>query len=593
MGVFEVDQPASREWKRARLVELGFGVPPFLHLVPVDLARRAQLEAAGFDPKAPTFLASTGVSMYLTRGSASEFRAEERRFAAPAARVQSGRMVSANRIDGMTDDGRATGNELVIEGQKRALERALHGAKLSEVLEILVRTVESQSSTEVLGSVLLFDPETRRLRHGAAPSLAEPYTKAIDGLEIGPSVGSCGTAAFRAETVVVTDIQTDPLWSDFRDLAAAHGLRACWSTPILSSAAKVLGTFALYHRVPALPTARDREIVELLGRTAALVIERDLEVSRRAAAEAALRAEKEQRLARVSAMFEHAPAGIAILRGQDHVLDAANAKYLELVGRRDVVGKPLRDALPEVREQGLLETLDDVRRTGRPFVGRAVRVSLARGAGGALEDAYFDFVYEPLPGEAGVEGILVVVFEVSDLARAKMEAETARLRAETSERALETLIDNLPALAWTAGPDGSVDFCNRRFVEYAGAPAESVLGRGWERLVDPAVLPDVQARWGRCLETGQPFEMELRLRGADGVARWFLTRAAPQRDAAGAPVRWFGTNTDIDEIKASRALAEEVALQSRDTLHVLLELRRAKEAAEKRVAELEAERRSR
>jgi hypothetical protein len=113
-------------------------------------------------------------------------------------------------------------------------------------------------------------------------------------------------------------------------------------------------------------------------------------------------------------------------------------------------------------------------------------------------------------------------------------------------------------------------------------------GWGWEKLHDPQVLPKVVERWKQSLATGQPFEMEFTLRGADGVPRWFLTRVAPMRDAAGNITRWFGTNTNIDEIKASKALAEAMTEQSLDTQHALHELRRAKERAEQRVAELEA-----
>ncbi len=168
----------------------------------------------------------------------------------------------------------AADTDTVLDGQTRALDLALRGAPLSAVLEQIVATVEAQSSNDALGSILLLDSSKKRLHHGAAPSLPREYNEAIDGIEIGPTVGSCGTAAFTGQTVFVDDIQTDPLWSAFRDLAGKFGLRACWSTPIVSSDGAVLGTFALYHRTPMIPSARDRRIVELLGHTAATVIER-------------------------------------------------------------------------------------------------------------------------------------------------------------------------------------------------------------------------------------------------------------------------------------------------------------------------------
>ena len=109
--------------------------------------------------------------------------------------------------------------------------------------------------TGIFGSVLLLDEDGQHLRHGAAPSLAEAYTKAIDGVRIGPKVGSCGTAVYRREPVIVTDIMSDPLWEDYRELVAPYGYRSCWSTPILSHQGTVLGVFAMYSMSVREPTA--------------------------------------------------------------------------------------------------------------------------------------------------------------------------------------------------------------------------------------------------------------------------------------------------------------------------------------------------
>ena len=156
----------------------------------------------------------------------------------------------------------------------RVLELAVGDKPLEETLGELLGIVESTSQTGVLGSVLLLDEDGRHLRHGAAPSLPREYCAAIDGAEIGPSVGSCGTAAYTSEPVFVTDIANDPLWADFRELALAHQLRACWSIPILTTGRRVVGTFAMYHREPREPTVRDLALVDLVIQTAALVIDR-------------------------------------------------------------------------------------------------------------------------------------------------------------------------------------------------------------------------------------------------------------------------------------------------------------------------------
>ncbi|MBA3460933.1 MAG: PAS domain-containing protein [Deltaproteobacteria bacterium] len=165
----------------------------------------------------------------------------------------------------------------------------------------------------------------------------------------------------------------------------------------------------------------------------------------------------------------------------------------------------------------------------------------------------------------------------------------ARARAEASEETFRTFIDNLPGLAWTALADGHIDFYNRGWYEYTGTTFEEMEGWGWEKVHDPELLPKVTARWKHSIETGEPFEMEFPLVGANKLPRWFLTRVNPLRDRTGKIVRWFGTNTDIDDIRSARALAEEMARQSHDTAREIGELRRQKERAEQRVAQLEAE----
>ena len=163
--------------------------------------------------------------------------------------------------------------EALLAGEKPLLEMMARGDALGLILDALCRFVEAQSS-DALCSILLLDSDGRHLRHGAAPGLPRSYTEAIDGLAIGPDVGSCGTAAYRAEPVVVSDIATDPLWADFRELALGHSLRACWSTPMLSSEGRVVGTFAMYYREPRRPRAQEHDIIERITPLAAVAVER-------------------------------------------------------------------------------------------------------------------------------------------------------------------------------------------------------------------------------------------------------------------------------------------------------------------------------
>lgn len=158
--------------------------------------------------------------------------------------------------------------------QNRLLELALEDQPLAAILDQLVRTVEDHAPTQVLASVLLMDKDGRHLLHGAAPSLPDAYNDAINGIEIGARVGSCGTAAFTRKPVFVSDIAKDPLWADFRDLALEHELRACWSSPIVTRQGGVLGTFAMYYREPREPADAEVELIELITHTTTLIIER-------------------------------------------------------------------------------------------------------------------------------------------------------------------------------------------------------------------------------------------------------------------------------------------------------------------------------
>jgi signal transduction histidine kinase len=165
--------------------------------------------------------------------------------------------------------------EALRDGESRILEMIARDAALEEILENLVRVVEAQFAG-LLCSVLLLDEDGKRARHGAAPSLPEAYSKAIDGLCIGPKAGSCGTAMYRREPVVVTDTLQDPLWEAYRDVAEPYGFRACWSTPILAHSGQALGSFAMYYREPRGPSPAETRALEMATHLAGIAIERKL-----------------------------------------------------------------------------------------------------------------------------------------------------------------------------------------------------------------------------------------------------------------------------------------------------------------------------
>jgi diguanylate cyclase (GGDEF)-like protein len=158
-------------------------------------------------------------------------------------------------------------------GQAQILEMIARNESLEMILEALVLLVEAEVE-RTSGAIMLLDRDGRRLHHGAGPNLPGAYRRIVDGVAIGPSVGSCGTAAWRGVPVIVDDVMTDPLWADFSTVAQRYGLRSCWSTPILTAQNNVLGTFALYSPEVRQPTPREMELVGMATHIAGIAIER-------------------------------------------------------------------------------------------------------------------------------------------------------------------------------------------------------------------------------------------------------------------------------------------------------------------------------
>jgi len=211
-------------------------------------------------------------------------------------------------------------NQALLAAQTHVLEMIATGVPLPEVLDVLVRLIEEQSD-EALCSILLLAQDETKLAECVAPTLPETYKDAIkEGVPIGACAGSCGTAAYRRESVIVSDIANDPLWAEYRDLPLSHGLQACWSMPIFGSNGEVLGTFAMYYRTPRDPSPGEWQLVEVSTHLAGIAIERKR-------GELALR-ESEERFRK---FFEEAPIGISIV-GLDGRLHKINKTYCEMLG---------------------------------------------------------------------------------------------------------------------------------------------------------------------------------------------------------------------------------------------------------------------
>jgi len=291
-----------------------------------------------------------------------------------------------------------------------------------------------------------------------------------------------------------------------------------------------------------------------------------------------LRETAEAERSQIRELLMNAPAGIMVTTGPEHHVTLANRQYVELIGRSsaaEIVGKPIRQAIPELEDQPFFGWMDEVYRTGVPFIGKEVVAKLRRGPSGKEEDAYFNFVYQPHRSPDGrTDGILTHAVDITDQVR-------TRLEIETREEQFRVLADSIPQLAWMANPDGSIFWYNRRWYEYTGTTFEKMKGWGWRSVHNAELLPAVIAKYKDCLKSGEPFEMAFPLRGADGEFRLFLTLAAPVRDKGGTIVRWFGTNTDIDaQRKAETGLrqAEKLAVVGRLAASIAHEINNPLEA---------------
>ncbi len=538
-----------------------------------------------------------------------------------------------------------------------------------------------------------------------------------------------------------------------------------WSathTPLFIDAGDL--AFVLQHMVDVTEMQRLRRIAQL-GPSAPVGID----VLRRAqAVQEANRVLREERQ-HLRELFEQAPGFIAALSGPDHVFTLANEAYYRLVGRRDILNKPVREALPEVVGQGFVDLLDRVYRTGQPFVGRNLRIALEQPSEGAGEERYVDFVYQPVfsdegavsgifvqghdvteqrqvekalrtetrnlavlnrtgaaiaaeldldrivqavtdagveltgaqfgaffynvlneeggsymlyalsgvereafsrfplpratavfrptflgdgiirsddilhdprygqnapyrgmpeghlpvrsylavpvtsrsgevlgglffghgePGVfkqehedliAGISGQAAVAVDNSRLFQAAQRELEERRRVEValreSEERFRAIANSIDQLIWATQPDGFHDYYNQRWYEYTGVPEGSTDGAAWNRMFHPDDQERARRVWRNSLDTGEPYHIEYRLRHRSGHYRWVLGRAQPVRDEQGRIIRWFGTCTDIHDLKQ----AQEELRESREwALRTEAETRRLASILAERVAELDA-----
>jgi PAS domain S-box-containing protein len=275
-----------------------------------------------------------------------------------------------------------------------------------------------------------------------------------------------------------------------------------------------------------------------------------IEVTEKVLTQRRLHAERRQ----FGQMFEQSPSFMSLKYGPDHRTEIANPAYYRLVGTRDILGRPVSEAFPEIAGQGFKELLDKAYATGEMQHATTAPFQVQRGAGQKLEERFLDIVYQPIRDDNGqIIGIFAQGNDVTDRVLAE------RLAHENNAN-FQAVTQIMPNHLWTACPDGAVDWVNERATEYFGIPDLKNDGSRWLETVHPDDRASSGLAYQTAIRTGTPYETEFRARRHDGAYRWFLARAVPVRDADNTIVRWVGTNTDIHE----RKLAEDSNTRDRD-----------------------------
>ena len=426
-------------------------------------------------------------------------------------------------------------SEALINGQKRVLEMIAMGAPWRETLDALLRIIEAQSK-DMLCSILLLDDDRMHVRHAAAPSLPESYTRAIDGAPVGPRAGSCGTAVFRREPVIVADIMTDPLWEEYRALAAPHGLRACWSTPIFDAQHRVIGTFAIYYPQPGLPTEQHERLIAIATQTAAVCL------NRKKAEEALRESETKFRILAES-------AASAILMYQSEKIIYANPATAAITGYSvdELLTMSLWDLIHEESRAVIFEGLPS-RETGSLVSARnEVRLLTKHG-----DKRWVDYSV----GSRYFEGRPTTIGTAFDI--------TERKEAELRANELSYFLSKMRDAVTITDLDSRFIYWNQGAEQLFGWSAKDAIGSTAAQLFPDTPFTQRESILQCVTETGQWYG---EIQTSDRQGRKFFTESSWTlvRDISGQPKAIITTSSDITD----RKQAEDALRTSEEQLRAL------------------------
>lgn len=450
--------------------------------------------------------------------------------------------------------------EALLELQNQILERIAKGEPLCDVLEALALTLEQQLFDGGLCSILLTDSENH-LHYGVAPSLPEAFRRETSRIEVAEGVGSCGTAAFRRQPVIVSDIETDSLWRDYKALAFRYGLKACWSAPIIASDGHVLGTFAIYYRDVRSPQSADMDIVSKAVNIAGIAIEHQQ-------AEQALRASEAENRAILAAI----PDLMFRLRSDGtHMGYISPHRTLSIVPEPiDVVGMSIYDLVPvEVAERQhyymhqALETGEAQQYEQAVRVGDRLQYEEVRVVKSGDDEALFmvrnisDRRQAELERQQAMDALQQLNQELEDI----VDQRTVALKQ--SQQMLQLVIDTIPQRVFWKDKQLRYLGCNKLFAQDAGVdnPAQ-LAGLKDENLVWSNAAPTSLADDTQVIQQGVSQVNHERLYDQDGMRSWLRVTKIPMYDEHSNIIGLFGSYEDISD----RKRAEEQLQQTNERL---------------------------
>lgn len=275
-----------------------------------------------------------------------------------------------------------------------------------------------------------------------------------------------------------------------------------------------------------------------------------MDVTERIAAEAIIEKQRNSERQLLHSFFMQAPAVLCIMRGPEHTFELANPGFQELSGRTDVIGKTVREALPELKGQGFFELLDNVFTSQEAYRGNEMPMMLHLETGD--EQRYLNFIYQPiLNGQGETDGILIFGYDVTNI-------HNARVSLEENEKRFRSMADFMPQFVWTADKQGNLNYYNRSVYNYSGHDTRSLEEAGWLSIVHPDERDEHLQLWTNSITSGNEFSFEHRFKKHDGQYRWQFSRAVPLRDDEGRIQSWVGISSDVHDHKMSTNLLEKM-----------------------------------